>query len=145
MRARPRRPGIAGPRTRVPVQLTVENVRGGEGFPIVAFREIPDRDTAEAFRDHLLEVPVSELPLLDDDEYYPFDLEGLEARDVRGEPVGRVTDIVESPAHAILVITLAAGGELMVPFVRAAVPIVSLAEGFMVVEPGFLSRGETAP
>ncbi|OFW60525.1 MAG: 16S rRNA processing protein RimM [Actinobacteria bacterium RBG_16_64_13] len=142
--ARARHIGIAGPRLREQVRLTVETVRGDGDFPIVAFCEVPDRDAAESLRGYLLEVPSTQLPELDEDEFYPFDLEGLEVRDAQGGAIGTVVDLVESPAHAILVISLASGGEVMVPFVGAAVPTVTVAEGFLVVEPRFLTGGDQA-
>jgi 16S rRNA processing protein RimM len=119
--------------------LTVESVRGGEGFPIVAFREIADRDRAEALCGYVLEVRSSQLPELGEDEFYPFDLIGLEARDRPGAVLGRVTDVLDSAAHAILIVSLDAGGEALAPFVRAAVPVVSVEEGYLVVDPGFIS------
>jgi 16S rRNA processing protein RimM len=136
--ARPQRLGIAGPRLRGQMRLTIENVRGDEGFPIVVFREVADRDAAEALRGHVLEIRSSQLPQLDEDEYYPFDLIGLEARDPRGNVLGRVTDVVESPAHALLVISGGCPPDVMVPFVLAAVPTVAVAEGFLVISPSFL-------
>jgi 16S rRNA processing protein RimM len=141
-RARPARVGIAGPRLAEQVELTIETVRGDDDFPIVAFCEVPDRDAAEAVRGYLLEVHSSELPELPEDEYYPFDLEGLEVRDSRGDVIGRVVDVVESPAHAILVVSLDCGSEVMVPFVMAAVPTVSLNEGYLMIERDFLAEGE---
>ncbi len=138
--ARPPREGIAaGPRLRQQVQLTVESLRGGEDFPIVSFREVTDRDHAEALRGYVLEVRSSELPELDEDEFYPFDLEGLQVLDPRGSILGRVTEIVESPAHPILVIALESGEERMIPFVLAAVPTVAVAEGYLVIDPCFLA------
>lgn len=136
--ARPERLGVAGPRLREQVRLTIETVRGDDGFPIVAFREVADRDAAEVLRGHVLEIRSSQLPELDEDEYYPFDLVGLEAREPGGAIVGRVTDVVESPAHALLVISSESTEETMVPFVLAAVPTVAVAEGFVVISPGFL-------
>ena len=140
---RPRRVGIAEPRLREQVRLTVETVRGDGDFPIVAFREVPDREAAEALQGYVLEVRSNQLPELDEDEFYPFDLQGLEVRDPRGTVAGRVVDVVESPAHAILVIGLSSGGETMIPFVHAAVPTVAVAEGFLVVESDFL--GDAVP
>jgi 16S rRNA processing protein RimM len=108
LHARPARPGLAGLRVGEPVRLrlTIDTVRGDGDFPIVAFREVADRDAAEGLRGYLLEVQSSQLPSLDDDEYYPFDLIGLEVRDPYGGVTGRVVDIVDSPAHAILVVSL---------------------------------------
>jgi 16S rRNA processing protein RimM len=141
--ARPERQGLAGPRSGEHVRLTIETVRGDDAFPIVAFREIADRDAAEDLRGHLLEVRPSQLPELDEDEFYPFDLCGLEVRNPLGAAVGRVTDVVESPAHAILVISADSGQEVMVPFVLAAVPVVAIGEGYLVVESRFLGEDVT--
>jgi 16S rRNA processing protein RimM len=89
----------------------------------------------------VLEVRSNQLPELDEDEFYPFDLLGLEARDPCGAVIGRVTDVLESPAHAILIISLEAGGEALAPFVFAAVPVVAVAGGYLVVDPEFMSVG----
>jgi 16S rRNA processing protein RimM len=140
--ARPARVGIAGPRLQEQVRLTIDAVRGDDDFPIVAFLEVEDRDAAEALRGYLLEVHSSELPELPEDEFYPFDLEGLQVRDSQGDVVGRVVDVVESPAHPILVISTGEGPERMVPFVMVAVPTVALEEGYLVVERSFLAEGE---
>jgi 16S rRNA processing protein RimM len=139
LHARPGRTGIAGPRLREQVRLTVETARGDEAFPIVGFREIPDRDTAESLSGYVLEVRSSELPELEEGEFYPFDLVGLEARDPEGGVVGQVTDALDSPAHAILIVALRGGGEGLVPFVQAAVPHVGLADGYLVVDPELMS------
>ncbi len=145
LHARPGRKGVAGSRLREQVRLTIESVRGDDDFPIVAFEEIPDRDKAEAFSGYVLEVEGSRLPDLEDDEFYPFDLIGLEARDPGGSVLGKVSDALDSPAHSILVIALAGGGEALVPFVTAAVPTVDIKAGHVVVGPGFLSESLAAP
>jgi 16S rRNA processing protein RimM len=139
LHARPGRTGVAGPRLQEQVLLTVESIRGDEDFPIVGFREIADRDRAEAFSGYVLEIRSGELPELEEDEFYPFDLVGLEARDPSGAVMGRVSDALESPAHDILVVALQSGGEALVPFVRAAVPVVAAEAGYLVVDPELVS------
>ena len=139
LHARPGRVGIAGPRLQEQVLLTIDTVRGDDDFPIVAFSEIADRGRAEAFCGYVLEIRSSDLPELDDDEYYPFDLIGLEARDSSGSVMGPISDVLESPAHDILVVSLRSGGEALVPFVLAAVPVVDTGEGYLVVDTEFAS------
>jgi 16S rRNA processing protein RimM len=139
LHARPGRVGLAGPRLPEQVQLTVESVRGAGEFPIVSFREVPDRDRAEALGGYVLEIRSSQLPDLDEDEFYPFDLIGLEARALSGSVLGRVSDALESPAHAILIVALQSGGEALVPFVRAAVPEVAVERGYLVLDPELIS------
>ena len=137
LHARPARLGVAGPREREPVMLTVVGARGGEDFPILAFAEVADRDTAESLRGYVLEIRSSQLPDLEADEFYPFDLEGLEVRGSEGTPIGAVSEVVDSPAHPILVVALLSGAEVMVPFVSAAVPTVDVAAGYLVVDEAF--------
>jgi 16S rRNA processing protein RimM len=137
--ARPGRLGVAGPRQPEQIRLTIASLRGADDFPILAFTEVPDRDAAEALRGYVLEVRSSQLPDLGEDEFYPFDLEGLEVKDSAGERLGEVTEVVDSPAHAILIVSLANGGEGMVPFVQVAVPVVDVASGYLVVDEAFLS------
>jgi 16S rRNA processing protein RimM len=137
LHARPARAGLAGSQAQQQLWLTIEVVRGVGDFPIVAFREVGDREAAQAIRGYLLEIRSADLPVLDDDEYYPFDLEGLEVRDSKGTVIGQVNDVIESPAHAILAVSLLSGGESLVPFVAAAVPVVDVAQGYLVVESAF--------
>ena len=134
--ARPGRAGLAAPAE--PQSLTVEDVRGDGAFPIVAFEEVTDRNQAEALSGYVLEVPSTELPDLDEDEFYPFDLQGLEVRTPDGAVAGRVVEAVESPAHAILIVELTGGREVMLPFVQVVVPEVDVTAGFWSIDPSFL-------
>jgi 16S rRNA processing protein RimM len=148
--ARPGRLGVAGPRLREQIRLTISAVRGDEGFPILGFREVTSREAAEALRGYLLEVRSNQLPELEEDEFYPFDLVGLEVRDQSGAVLGRVTDVMDSPAHPLLQVSRAseAAGETseeLIPFVSAAVPVVSCAEGYLEVAPGFLADRDGLP
>lgn len=160
--ARVERVGIAAPRPGEQIRLTIDSVRGSEDFPIVAFRQIAGREAAEALRGHVLEIPSSQLPELEEDEFYPFDLVGLEVRDPQGLRLGWVTDAVDTPAHALLAVVLDttpqtslesdAGQyveppvnprrEILIPFVREAVPIVAVPEGYLVIHPRFLVENE---
>ncbi len=146
---RPERRGVAGARLPAQVRLTIRSVRGDSEFPIVAFEEVGDRDAAEALRGYVLEVPGGDLPELDDDEFYPFDLIGLEVRDESGARRGRVTDAVETPAHALLVVVPDAGPpaedklpaqEVLVPFVTEAVPEVRVIQGYLTIVARFLEQ-----
>jgi 16S rRNA processing protein RimM len=151
--ARSERVGLAGPgpRLRGQVRLTICTVRGEGSFPIVAFEGVDDRGAAEALRGCILEIPSEQLPELDDEEFYPFDIIDLEVRDGEGAVRGRVVDVVETPAHDLLVIAPlplksteeispeeTSSGEALVPFVAEAVPTVSVADGYLVVTTRFL-------
>jgi 16S rRNA processing protein RimM len=118
--------------------LVVEVVRGDPALPIVAFEGLGAREEAGELRDHVLEIPSSELPELPEGDFYPFQLEGLEARAPAGRRVGVVRELLEAPANDVLVVTMDEGGEVLLPFVMEAVPEVHLDGRYVVVDERFL-------
>jgi 16S rRNA processing protein RimM len=141
MYAAPHRAGLmrSGP-GRVPLQIS--SIRGMDDSPIVGFVGYETRTDAESLRGSVLQVPISELPELEEGEFYPFELEGLVAVDLAGAPLGTVAEVLETPAHDLLAVTLANGGELLVPFTHEIVPEVDLGAGRLVVDADRLRPAE---
>ena len=89
-----------------------------------------DRPVARGAR---LEIPLDQLPPPADDEYYVFQLVGLEVMEEDGRSLGRVCDVVPAPANDVL--ELDTGVSL--PMVEDCVLQVDLAERRIVVARGF--------
>jgi len=100
--------------------------RGAHGRPVIRL----DRPAA---RGATLAVPRAELPELPEDEYYAFQLVGLAVEEEGGRELGRVRDVLEYPANDVL--ELDSGAAL--PLVEACVRQVDLANGRIVIAPGF--------
>jgi 16S rRNA processing protein RimM len=118
--------------------LEMTGIRGEAALPIVAFAGVETRDDAEALRGLALWVPGAELPALEEGEFYPFELEGLDVRTPDGVAVGRVEELLDAPANEVLVVRLVDGRQLLLPFVEAAVPSIDVDEGYLVVDGSFL-------
>jgi 16S rRNA processing protein RimM len=115
--------------------LTVTGARWHREVLLLAFEGYDSREEVEALRDTLLEVPVADLPALEDpDTFYDHQLVGLAARLPDGTPLGEVTAVRHEGAD-LLVVRRDGGGELLVPFVGAIVPTVDVAGGLVVVDP----------
>ena len=93
-------------------------------------RTITDRDEVARLTNTQLFAPRSALPAADAEEFYLADLVGLQARDAAGGPLGEVAAVHDYGGGASLEIM--PGGRL-VPFTRAAVPVVDIAAGHVVV------------
>lgn len=91
---------------------------------------VRDRGAAEALVNIRLYAERDRLPPAEDDEFYFADLVGLAARDANGTALGTVDAVHDYGAGASLEI-----GRLLVPFTRAAVPVVDIAGGFVVIAP----------
>jgi 16S rRNA processing protein RimM len=104
----------------------VASKRGAQGRPVIRL----DRTVA---RGATLAVPRDQLPQLEEDEYYAFQLVGLEVEEEGGRLLGRVRQVLDYPANDVL--ELDSGVSL--PLVEACVRQVDLAGGRIVVAAGF--------
>jgi 16S rRNA processing protein RimM len=96
---------------------------------------VADRDAAARLTGTKLYVERDRLPPpADPDEFLLCDLEGLAAVAEDGSALGTVRALEEYGAGPFLVIE-GPGGERLVPFTKAAVPVVDIAGGRVVVVP----------
>jgi 16S rRNA processing protein RimM len=105
----------------------IESRRQAGGRPVIRLdRRVP--------RGALLEVPRSDLEPTGDDEYYVFELIGLNVEEEGGAGLGTVTDVLPGVANDVL--QLDSG--LSLPMVEDCVRTVDLAQGRILIAPGFV-------
>ncbi|MDO5067156.1 MAG: ribosome maturation factor RimM [Propionibacteriaceae bacterium] len=123
--------------------IHIERLRWDRGRLIVAFTEHPDRTAVETLRGQklMVDVPADELPS-EPEEYFDRQLVGLRVRDAAGAEVGTITEVLHLPAQDCLSVRTP-DGDVLIPFVKALVPVVDLAEGFVQVAEvaGLLEQG----
>jgi 16S rRNA processing protein RimM len=98
--------------------LTIKSLRGN----IARFAEVADRTAAEKLRGTALTVPRSELPPLEEGEYYYHDLIGLPAVSTDGVALGMVVAVENFGAGDVLEIERPDRKRFMVPMRPEAVP-----------------------
>jgi 16S rRNA processing protein RimM len=111
---------------------------------VVRVEGVSGRDAAAALTNQRLHVPRDRLPAIaDEDEYYHADLIGLPVETPAGALLGRVAAVLDFGAGDILEITPPDGGRpVMLPFTRAAVPVVDIKAGRLVADPPVETEGE---
>lgn len=102
-----------------------------KGVVLARIDGINDRNAAEALKRTELFVDRAQLPPPEEDEYYDSDLIGLKAETITGESLGRVKGLFDFGAGPVIEMD----GNVMVPFTRAAVPDVDIANGKVVIDP----------
>ena len=116
-----------------PVQ--VRNAKSHSGDVTATLVDVTDREMAEALKGATVQVSRADFPELPEDEYYWTDLIGLDAVNLQGEALGKVTDMMHNGAQSILRITPEAdpnaapdakAPERLVPFVDQYVKTVDL-------------------
>jgi 16S rRNA processing protein RimM len=114
---------------------------GGEELEIVGARRAGGRPvirlTGEAPRGTALEVRRDALPPTAEDEYYAFQLVGLEVVEEGDRPLGRVVAVLPGVANDSLELD---GGALL-PLIGDCVRDINLETGRILVAPGFSDPG----
>ena len=108
-------------------------VQPGE-MPVVAVEGVADREAAAKLTGTRLYVARDRLPAPAEDEFYHADLIGLAVEDASGQRLGTIAAVSDHGAGAFLEIETGAQ-PLLLPFTRAAVPVVDLAGGRVVIVP----------
>ena len=115
--------------------FTVAAIRPAKTVVVVRFKEIASREAAEAVTGTELFIDRSALPDdLDDDEFYHADLIGLVVRDETGSSIGKVAAIQNFGGGDIVEVALAGRRTVMIPFTLAAIPEISVRDGFIRID-----------
>lgn len=131
------RPGLA---------VTIESARATSNVLVARLAGVADRTAAERLNGVELYVERGRLPeIAGEDDFYLADLIGLAARGRGGEAFGRVLAVLNHGAGDILEIGGPGMEARLIPFTRAAVPEVRIAEGYVLVDPPVEVEGESRP
>ena len=100
----------------------------------ILFEGVVSREEADALKGSLLSVERDKLTLADD-EYFLFDLAGLEVTDADGESLGRIKDVERLPGQDVIIVARHDGGEWLIPDVPEFVDKSELDDGKIKVTP----------
>ena len=95
-------------------------------------RPITDRNQAERLTNLELFAPRSALPDPKEEEFYLADLIGLAAKNGAGQTLGTISAVHDYGGGTSLEI---APGAMLVPFTKAAVPVIDIPAGLVIINP----------
>jgi len=112
------------------VAKILQTAREHKGMMLLTFADVTSRDEAEALRDQWLFIPDAAAMALPEDEYWVHDIIGLAVVDEAGQPVGQVTDVLQTGANDVYIIAPVSGvnrdKELLIPAIAEVVQNVDL-------------------
>lgn len=106
--------------------------RHSEGM-IIHLDGVSDRDAAEALRGAFVHIHIDDAVPLEDGEYYLFQIEGIQVISDTGQILGRLTDLIETGANDVYVITTPEEQEILLPVIPEVVQKVDVVAGVMTV------------
>lgn len=115
-------------------RLNIKQIRIHKGSVLVLFDGIETPEQASAYSGQLVRTLQRNLPAKDEDEYYYFELIGLNVFICNGGLLGRITGIMPTGANDVLVV-FGDAGEILIPFIDEVVIEIDLNAGKMVIDP----------
>ena len=113
--------------------MRIENSRWHKGRVTIKLVTVDSVEAAEKLRGRWLEIPSSKLRPLPQDQYYQFQLIGLEVWTTEGQHLGRIADILPTGSNDVYLVQ-GELGELLIPAIEDVVKSVELEKGRIVVE-----------
>lgn len=102
------------------IVLQIQSIRKSKELLIIKFVGYDDIEAVEGWRGNLLSINESELHALADDEAYFFEMQDSEVYDMQDLYIGKVIEVIETGANAVLRVQMAEG-QVLIPFVKAFV------------------------
>lgn len=112
----------------------IENARIATSRYILKLEGIDDRTSAERLKGALLERPLDDLAPLAENEFFIFDLIGLNVKTKEGAQIGTLTDVLELPANDVYVVS-GEKQEFLIPAINEVIISIDLDSKEMIINP----------
>ena len=121
---------VNGKETRT---LEIESVKFFKQMVILKFKGLDNMNDVEKFRQATLHVDRAHAVRLSRDEYFIADLIDLDVVDENQEKIGVLTDVLETGANDVYVITMPDGQEVLLPAIKQCILNVDMENRVMTV------------
>lgn len=121
------------PEDKQPQPHEIRSVRMHQGYALLRFKTITDRDTADRLRQLLVMVATDDAVPLEEGEHYLFEVIGLTVFTEDGSSLGTITDVLETGANDVYIVQSDRYGEVLIPVTHETILETRIDENKMIV------------
>lgn len=111
-------------------EFTIEEVKYSKNMVLIKFKEIPDINEAEKYKNYYIRINRTDARKLPKDTYFIADLLGLEVyNDETKELLGKVDDIFPTGSNDVYVVKDELGKQILLPGTKEVIKQVDLENG----------------
>jgi len=114
--------------------MTINSTEWHKGKAIIKLNTIDSTEDAQRLRGQPIEIHYSQVYPLPEEQYYHFQLIGLEVWTTQGELLGTVTEILTADSNDNYVVH-GAKGEILIPAIEDVIKSIDLNKGCIIIEP----------
>lgn len=116
-------------------EFTIEEVKYSKNMVLLKFKEIPDINEAEKYRNYYIKISRDKARKLPKDTYFIADLIGLEVYNEKSnELLGKVDDIFSTGSNDVYVVKDELGKQILLPAIGEVIKNVNILEKKMTVK-----------
>jgi len=125
--------------------MTIDSTKWHKRKAIIKLNTIDSIEAAQRLQGQPVEIHHSQVYSLPQEQYYHFQIIGLEVWTTQGELLGNITEILTADSNDNYVVR-GAKGEILIPAIDDVVKSIDLNKGHVVIEPieGLLSLNQKA-
>jgi len=111
----------------------LDTVREHKDGLLVSFRSVDTPEDVGKFRNQWVYVKAGDEPPLPEGQYYKYQLIGLDVMDEHGSALGKLTEVLETGANDVYVVTNESGKELLLPAIPPVILNIDMEQHVMKV------------
>ncbi len=114
--------------------LVITQVKQNKQFLLLKFKNFDDRNSIESLRGQLIHVKEQDLVALSKDQFYIFEIIGLQVYDEADVYLGAVTDVLQTGSNDVYVIEKPGEKPILIPALKEVVRHVDIPGKKMIVK-----------
>lgn len=108
------------------ISMTIEEVSYSKNLVLLKFKEAPDINMVEKYKNCYLKIKRKDAVPLPEDTYFIADLLGLEVYTMEGRMLGKVEDIFKTGSNDVYVVKDSNGKQLLLPAIAEVIKTIDI-------------------
>jgi len=114
-------------------EINIISTRYQGNFVVMKVEGVNSREEVARFTNKLLKINRSDVPPLEDGEYYAFDIIGLQVINQDDVVLGEITEILKTGSNDVYITKAKDGRQILIPALKKVVIEINIEDGFMKV------------
>jgi 16S rRNA processing protein RimM len=114
--------------------MKISSISLHNGFLIMQLKDIDSIEKAEQLKGAYLKISGAQLAPLDENEFYIFQLIDMKVKDIQGNYIGKLVEVIKTGANDVYVVKNQANKEILIPALKKVIKKIDLEAKEMIVE-----------
>lgn len=114
-------------------EINIISTRYQNNFVVMKVKDVNSREEVARYTNKLLKINRSDVPPLNEGEYYSFDIIGLKVINQDDAVLGEIIEILKTGSNDVYITKTPEGKQLLIPALKKVVTEINIEEGFMKV------------